>query len=82
MRAKTRWHKLTAFLVTVVALVAVAIVALKLGKDVTAIVYPSMAGALVTALIAYITGNVKEHQTQSAIGGIVSAAMGKLVAKK
>ena len=78
MRAKTRWHKLTAFFVTVAALVAVAIVAINIDNDAAAMVYASMAGATVTALIAYITGNVKEHTVVAGLGGMATALLSKL----
>ncbi len=60
---RLRWHKFTAFLVTVALLAVVAVLAIHMAQtEVATIVYPSMAAAMMTALGLFIRGNVQEHQ--------------------
>jgi len=81
-KKRIRWHKLLATLATQALLTAVTWYAIRLLHDGAAMMLVTYGAASTANLAIFITGNVKEHQAQSAIGGIVSAAMGKLAGVK
>jgi DeoR/GlpR family transcriptional regulator of sugar metabolism len=68
-----RWQKMTAYLVAVALLAAVAVFALIKAPDSAALVYGTFAGALVSALLSYTAGNVAEHRVLAGLSGLFGA---------
>lgn len=70
---KTGIKKFIASLFAFALLAGVGIFALIKAPDSAGLIYGTFAGALVSALVAYTTGNVAEHRVLSGLTGIFSA---------
>jgi len=78
---RARWHKLSASLATLASLVGTAVYCVHAQPASASVIYASMAGAAVTALIAYITGNVREHQIASGLVGLAQGVVGQITGR-